>query len=91
MPTPQRKMRAAPAHGEQERDAAATISAAPGSRACAGVRGAAASATRGRSSDSASAPIGRLIQKIIDQCTWSVRKPPSTGPSTLAAMNMAAE
>ena len=29
---------------------------------------------------SARMPSGRLIQKISDQCTCSVRNPPSTGP-----------
>jgi len=31
---------------------------------------------------------GTLIQKIIDQCRCSANRPPSTGPLTLAAVQM---
>src|SRR6516165_8159342 len=36
----------------------------------------------------ATKPSGTLIQKISDQCSWSVRNPPSIGPRMLALMNM---
>ncbi len=39
----------------------------------------------------AAAPIGKLIQKISDQCMRSVSTPPSNGPTTLANMNITAE
>ena len=39
----------------------------------------------------AAAPSGRLIQKIIDQCRCSAKKPPSTGPAMLASTNTLAK
>ena len=35
-------------------------------------------------------PIGRLIQKMTDQCRCSAKTPPRTGPATLDVVNTAA-
>jgi len=67
--------------------AAAIISSTPGmsSRCGRSLRGKCRSARPVITS--AAAPSGRLIQKINDQCRWSVSTPPSTGPRMLALMN----
>jgi hypothetical protein len=39
---------------------------------------------------SASAPSGKLIQKISDQCRCSAKNPPTTGPTMLDVMKTAA-